>query len=180
LFGPVESGPVQSRWWQVDSVQIGVSSRAVPHTMSFIKSGFVLLLLFTAVILYLNTQAFISVNPVVVSEPIRPAENKHLREGGEVVSVPKSRNKKRIAYAITVTKDGPFVDGALVLGYAALKVHDEKHGFRSKYDASLVAFVTPGVVTARTLLASHGWTILEKTVPVSLDEIQNKAYVDAV
>lgn len=37
-------------------------------------------------------------------------------------------SKKKIAYAITVTKDGNFVDGALVLGYSAKKVHDETKG----------------------------------------------------
>jgi len=35
-----------------------------------------------------------------------------------------SLSKPKVAYAITVTKDGPFIDGALVLGYAAKRVHD--------------------------------------------------------
>lgn len=39
-----------------------------------------------------------------------------------VVPVSPDVKKKKIAYAITVTKDGHFLDGALVLGYSALKV----------------------------------------------------------
>ena len=57
--------------------------------------------------------------------------------------------KKKIGYAITVTKDGHFVDGALVLGYSALKVHDASKGFHSEYDAELIAFVVPTVIEAR-------------------------------
>ena len=86
--------------------------------------------------------------------------------------------RKKIAYAITVTKDGPFVDGALVLGYAAKKIHDKNKGFISNYDADLVAFVAPGVVTSRKILAAYGWRIFEREVPVKIDEIVNKEYAD--
>ena len=86
--------------------------------------------------------------------------------------------RKKVAYAITVTKDGPFVDGALVLGYAAKKVHDAKKGFLSKYDADLVAFVAPGVVTSRPILEAYGWKVLERTLPVQVDEIINREYAD--
>jgi hypothetical protein len=57
--------------------------------------------------------------------------------------------KKKVAYAITVTKDGHFVDGALVLGYSAKKVHDVNKGYNSSYDADLIAFVAPTVSYAR-------------------------------
>ena len=40
------------------------------------------------------------------------------------LTVHEVKKKKKIAYAITVTKDGPFLDGALVLGHAARKVHE--------------------------------------------------------
>ena len=80
--------------------------------------------------------------------------------------------KKKIAYAITVTKDGPFLDGALVLGYAAKKAHRNL----SKYEAELVAFVVPSVIKARPILQSFGWRVLEKGLPVALDEIENKDY----
>lgn len=88
------------------------------------------------------------------------------------------RKKKIIAYAITVTKDGPFVDGALVLGYSAMKVHDESKGFKSVYDAALVAFVTPKVVTSREILRKFGWIIIERDLPVLIDEIENKDYAE--
>ena len=86
--------------------------------------------------------------------------------------------KKVIAYAITVTKDGPFVDGALVLGYAAKRVHDSRKGFDSPYEAELVAFVTENVVTSRPILEKFGWKIVEKPLPVALSEIENQEYAE--
>ncbi len=85
-------------------------------------------------------------------------------------------SKKKIAYAITVTRDGPFVDGALVLGYAARKVHDESKGYLSKYEADLVAFVAPTVIQARSILEANGWKVLAKSLPVALEDIQNQDY----
>ena len=87
-----------------------------------------------------------------------------------------TNSKKKIAYAITVTKDGPFVDGALVLGYAAKKVHETQ----SLYDADLVAFVVPSVVTTRTILSKFGWRIVERKLPVDYDEIENKVYAESM
>jgi len=86
--------------------------------------------------------------------------------------------KKKIAYAITVTKDGNFVDGALVLGHAARKVHDASKGYHSKYAAELVAFVAPTVKAARPILQANGWRVLEKGLPVPLVEIQNQDYAN--
>jgi hypothetical protein len=61
------------------------------------------------------TKDTISYNPEpVVSVPIQ--------------TLPPRKVKKKIAYAITVTKDGHFLDGALVLGYSALKVHNASKG----------------------------------------------------
>lgn len=81
------------------------------------------------------------------------------------------RKKEKVAYAITVTKDGHFVDGALVLGYAARKAH-----LQSKYGVDLIAFVAPTVITARSILSANGWKVLEKGLPVALDEIENQNY----
>ena len=86
----------------------------------------------------------------------------------------KKKKKKRVAYAITVTKDGHFVDGALVLGYSALRVHNASKGFSSEYEADLVAFVAPTVVSARPILSAYGWKILERGLPVPLNEIENQ------
>lgn len=91
---------------------------------------------------------------------------------------PEAPAKKRVAYAVTVTKDGKFVDGALVLGYAAKRVHDASKGFPSEYDVDLVAFVVPSVVHARPILKRHGWRVLERPLPVALNEIKNKAYAE--
>lgn len=84
--------------------------------------------------------------------------------------------KKKIAYAITVTKDGNFVDGALVLGHSAKRVHDIKYGFNSEYEAELVAFVVPSITKSRVILQAYGWKILEKKLPVEISEIENEEY----
>lgn len=86
--------------------------------------------------------------------------------------------KKKIAYAITVTKDGSFLDGALVLGHSARKVHDDRSGFASKYEADLVAFVAPSVIKARPILEAYGWRVLEKPLPVEIADIENNGYAD--
>jgi hypothetical protein len=127
---------------------------------------FLLLLFATAVVVFLNTK-------VSTNSPEIPSKE-YLRKPTVPIL------KKTIAYAITVTKDGPFVDGAIVLGYSALKVHDRSLGYKSNYNAELVAFVVPSVVTSRPLLESHGWKIIERPLPVSLDEIENKDYANKV
>lgn len=88
--------------------------------------------------------------------------------------------KKKIAIAITVTKDGPFVDGALVLGYAAKLYHNSSKGHPSDYDVELVAFVTKSVSKSNIILEKFGWKILLKDLPVNLDEIENKNYAEAM
>lgn len=108
----------------------------------------------------------------IATKPITSAVN--------TVTTNTHKEKKTIAYAITITKDGPFLDGALVLGYAALKYHDPKHGYNSPYNAELIAFVVPGVVRARKILSDFGWKIIERKIPVALDEIENKQYANAM
>ena len=100
-------------------------------------------------------------------------------EGDKYRDVQDNRRPK-VAYAITVTRDGHFVDGALVLGFAAHKYHDAKRGFPSKYEVDLVAFVAPNVVTSRPILEANGWRVLEKGLPVPLDEIENRDYAEKV
>lgn len=68
------------------------------------------------------------------------------------------------------------MDGALVLGYAAKKFHDINKGYQSIYNVDLVAFVVPSVVHARPILEKYGWKILERELPVKLDEIENQDY----
>lgn len=90
----------------------------------------------------------------------------------------KTTTRPKIAYAITVTKDGNFLDGALVLGYAARKYHDAKKGFPSDFDVDLVAFTAPTVKTSIPVLKHYGWRVLERPLPVALDEIQNQDYAE--
>jgi hypothetical protein len=40
----------------------------------------------------------------------------------------------------------------------------------------LIAFVTSSVVTSRPILQKYGWKIVEKPLPVPIDEIENKEY----
>ena len=127
---------------------------------------------------YINTPSKFEKLPNVVITPVVDSQPKNSIVSS-VEIIPKS-DKPKIAYAITMTKDGPFLDGALVLGYSAKKVHDASHGFESKYDADLVAFVTPAVVTARPILEKFGWRVLERALPVTLDEIENKQYSEGM
>jgi hypothetical protein len=90
------------------------------------------------------------------------------------------KRKPKVAIAITVTKDGPFVDGALVLGFAAQKFHSARFGHPSAYEIELVAFVTRSVRTTRTVLAQFGWKVLERELPVALAEIENKNYMESM
>ena len=96
---------------------------------------------------------------------------------------PPTTHKKKIAYAITVTKDGAFLDGALVLGYGIMKTHQhsankqywdqlnrdevyknhdtQKHYIptMSKYEADLIAFVTPEIVHAKHILGKQNYPV---------------------
>ena len=124
----------------------------------------------------INTEHYpIKVGPSGLSEstPVVESQTK------ELTPVIGSETKKmKIAYAITVTKDGSFLDGALVLGHSAKKVHDRSSGFVSKYDADLVAFVAPSVIKARPILEAYGWRVLEKPLPVEIADIENNEYAE--
>ena len=135
-----------------------------------------------------TTESEVEQQTTIESEPAHPLQVPEItieQRSNQVVkpavSHPKTgvgKTKKKIAYAITVTKDGPFVDGALVLGHSAKRVHDASKGFPSEYEAELVAFVTPKVVEARIILKNYGWIVLERDLPVALDEIENKEYAE--
>jgi hypothetical protein len=60
--------------------------------------------------------------------------------------------QKRIAYAVSVTHDGPYMDGAAVLAHAIRKAHG-----KSRYEYDLIAFVHPNVRTSREPLKRAGW-----------------------
>lgn len=60
--------------------------------------------------------------------------------------------KKSIAYAISVTADGPYMDGAAVLAHGIRKI-----SVQSKYGMELIAIIHPNVTTSRTALTRAGW-----------------------
>ena len=65
-----------------------------------------------------------------------------LQEGLATTALKK--NGKTIAYCVTVSKDGNFMDGAAVLGWSVMRAHRF-----SEYDFQLVAIVHPSVTKAR-------------------------------
>lgn len=78
-------------------------------------------------------------------------------------SLPKRR---RIAFAITITKDGNFQDGAAVLAYSIIKAMRD-----SEYDISFVAFVHPTVSSSRPVLSRLGYHIIEAPTPINVSAI---------
>lgn len=75
--------------------------------------------------------------------------------------------KKRLAYAITITKDGPFLDGAAILAYSI--VQSSKF---SNYVNSLVAFVHPNVTKSREGLKKLGYHVIEVPIPINVSAIK--------
>ena len=82
-------------------------------------------------------------------------------------SFPSAPRKKKVAFAITITKDGPYFDGAAVLAYSIHTAMNES----KEFEAHLVAFVDPGV-KHREGLEFLGYEIMEKQLPVPIEEIQ--------
>lgn len=80
-----------------------------------------------------------------------------------------------VAYAVTITRDGPYVDGAAVLGQGVRLAH-----LASSWDFELVAIVHPTVVKARPPLQALGWKILERDLPFALSDIENQDYAKKV
>jgi len=80
-----------------------------------------------------------------------------------------------VAYAITVTKDGRYIDGAAVLGEAVGHVHKQ-----SRWNYALVAIVHVSVSKSIPPLRALGWHIVRRDLPFSLDAIENQEYAKAV
>lgn len=64
--------------------------------------------------------------------------------------------KRRIAYAITISKDGSFQDGAAILAYS---IYEASKNFNDVI--SFVAFVHPKVITSRPALKRLGFHVIE-------------------
>ncbi|KAJ8599727.1 hypothetical protein CTAYLR_003389 [Chrysophaeum taylorii] len=78
---------------------------------------------------------------------------------------------RRVAYVVTVTDDGPFIDGAAVLAHSIRKSHE-----RSRYEAVLCALVSPRVGSAsRNALLFLGFgEVLEKELPINVSQIEGQ------
>jgi hypothetical protein len=101
-----------------------------------------------------------SVKPVISTAPPVPV----------AASIPAGNQKqerRRIAYAITITRDGFFQDGAAVLAYSIFSA--SKH---STDDISLVAFVHPNVTTSRPALQKLGYHVIEAPKPLNVSAIE--------
>jgi hypothetical protein len=75
----------------------------------------------------------------------------------------------KVAFAITITKDGRFQDGAAVLAHSIIKAfqHDP-------IEISFVAFVHPNVTTSRPFLRRIGFSVIEAPTPINVSAIQGK------
>ena len=84
------------------------------------------------------------------------------------------RGLPEVAYAITVTKDGPYVDGAAVLGESIWRSCGES----PKYAVRLVAFLYDDAVSEETeaALQRFGWETRRRPLPVLHTEIANPVY----
>ena len=78
------------------------------------------------------------------------------------------KKRPRLAYAITITKDGFFQDGAAVLAYSIFKVSNG-----SVYDISLIAFVHPNVTKSRPILSKLGYHVIEVPKPINVSAIND-------
>eukprot|EP01062_Namystynia_karyoxenos_P036401 TRINITY_DN2650_c1_g1_i15.p2 TRINITY_DN2650_c1_g1~~TRINITY_DN2650_c1_g1_i15.p2 ORF type:complete len:527 (+),score=134.27 TRINITY_DN2650_c1_g1_i15:452-2032(+) len=81
--------------------------------------------------------------------------------------------RRVVAYAITVTKDGPYVDGAAVMAHSVARQHSDPS--KSKYAHELVALLKPTCVETRRQLqslavAGQHWRILERIVPIDISQ----------
>jgi hypothetical protein len=81
--------------------------------------------------------------------------------GAEVAPLPlirtgsNGKKKMQVAFAITITRDGKFQDGAAVMAYSI------DQAFRNDdMDVSMVAFVHPNVTTSRPFLERVGYRYL--------------------
>lgn len=64
----------------------------------------------------------------------------------------RAQQKPRVAYAISVTADGPYMDGAAVLAHSIREASET-----SQYGIDLIALVFPNVTTSRVALERSGW-----------------------
>eukprot|EP01035_Chromulina_nebulosa_P017250 gene17250-22779_t len=88
------------------------------------------------------------------------------RPGQSLRSINQLEKVVKVAFAITITKDGPFQDGAAVLAYSIVR-----SSRLESYRYSLIAFVHPSVVVARQMLYRLGYHVIESPLPVNISAI---------
>ena len=62
--------------------------------------------------------------------------------------------RTKVAFAITITRDGSVIDGACVLAYSVIKAHEQ-----SDIDVNFIAFVHPTVTKSLEPLARFGYQL---------------------
>jgi hypothetical protein len=82
-------------------------------------------------------------------------------------SIHNPRKRLKIAVAVTVTRDGPYLDGAAVLQHSVRMT-------RSQHDIDMVAIVHSDVQTTRPALKALGFRVMEFPAPILSKEIQGK------
>lgn len=86
------------------------------------------------------------------------------QQGAASLRAPK---RLKVAYAITITKDGPYLDGAAVMKHSIERLS-------SPHDVEYVAIVHAGVQSTRPSLAKLGMKIVEFEMPLSSSEIRGE------
>lgn len=79
----------------------------------------------------------------------------------------KADSRLKVAFAITITQDGFFQDGAAVLAYSIV---NSLKGSNIKF--SLIAFVHPSVNDSRSVLTKLGFHVIEAPTPINITAIQ--------
>ena len=151
-------------------------SRGNSNKSSLVNSNTILCLM---ILLFLVSSIvfFHSINNSNNSKKSLQLQNKHVSNSHDnkiiktVNDVVINSKKKRIAYAITITKDGSFQDGAAVLAYSILN-HSKSSLL---YDVSLISFVHPSVPNdSKKLLSNLGYHVIESIVPINSSAIKFK------
>ena len=101
------------------------------------------------------TTATVNTNPIINNNVIEQVKVP-VSLPPPVLAIKEVVRRRKIAYAITITKDGDFQDGAAVLAYSIYLA--SKNG---NEDISLISFVHPNVTTSRPVLKQLGFHIID-------------------
>ena len=106
-------------------------------------------------------------HPLVSIKKVTPIDASIPTSSSNSTTILNGKKRRRIAYAITITKDGFFQDGAAVLAYSIIKSSMQQ----SEFDISFVAFVHPSVTTSRPMLTKLGFHVIEAPKPINVTAI---------